>query len=256
VSQYFSYRKSNHIKSGIEIKKKFILELHDLTPNFTQEIEMMLDWVDYFGVTEPLFMWIPTWAGIDSLKENIEFGKKIGSLPGTIVLHGLSHTSPGGIWDRIWYASSTGAEFKKLDQKRARSWLLKGRSLLEKWSSRPVRWFCAPRWQQSSGTKKSLYELGFFGFFKKESIEIFGGGNIKLTSVSFDHGGRKIIKTVNRHLRKKKWEYLIASGCSFRLVLHPQDMKDKKIEKELYQIRDRIKLENWKAISLNDLFTR
>lgn len=231
----------------------FLLELHDMMPPLDREQEDQLLWAYRFGADEPLILCTPLHrpedqSPADDDPEN-RFYEKITSRKGEIVLHGLSHRSPPGYWDRLWYGEESGAEFKKLSEAEARQRLQLGRVRLEGRTGRTVRWFCAPRWQQSRGTVRALRELNFKGYFTQRGLHGFPRTFLPLPVISFDHGRRRWINRLNRHIERQRLARCLERGRPFRLALHPADMGRPAVVDLLWTIREMLASAGWQVLS-------
>lgn len=243
----------SYLKKFPNKEKKFILELHDVTPHLFNEFAAMLQFAHDLGASEPVIMWTPRWEGREKNGEDEEIAKKIGAAAGEVVLHGFTHDYTGSLWDRVWYGEHVGAEFKKLKREKAYDLLKQGKCLLEEWSGKPVNWFCAPRWQQGQGTVAALRDLGFKGYFKENRVVFLEGRVLPIPVVSFDHGSRGVITRVNHYLRQERVRKLLKSPRVFRLALHPRDMRRPGLVKEIKRLSDNLKSSGWTAIPLKEL---
>lgn len=237
------------LQDFVQNKKKFILELHDVTPRFSDEVTAMLRLADELGAGEPVILWTPHWPGREDKGPDRRFAEFIAARAGEIVLHGYTHHAAGSVWHKLLYGEPAASEFKNLKKEEAYRLLKKGKSQLEDWSGKAVDWFCAPRWHYGKGTVTALQELGFSGYFEKNRLVFLDGRVLPVPVLSFDNGTRKIIDSVNRRIRRKQVEQLFACPRLFRLALHPRDMNRPVIKKEIEEIRDRLQRDNWCAVT-------
>jgi len=237
------------LKDFVQNKKKFILELHDVTPRFSGEVAAMLQLADGLGAAEPVILWTPYWPGRGGKEHDRQFAHTIAARAGEIVLHGYTHHAAGSTWHKIVYGEAVGSEFKHLEKEEAYRLLKEGKSQLEEWSGKAVNWFCAPRWHYGKGTVTALQESGFTGYFEKNRLVFLDGRILPVPVLSFDNGTRRIIDRANRLLRRNRVEKLFACPRLFRLALHPRDMRRPHIKKEIEEIRDRLHNEGWFAVT-------
>jgi hypothetical protein len=87
----------------------------------------------------------------------------------------------------------------------------------------------------------ALKRLGFKGYLALRYVIVFDGPKITIPVLSFDHGKRKLVCTINRLLRQIQVKKYVRSGKPFRLVLHSRDINNKAVLKELNELKEKLK---------------
>jgi hypothetical protein len=232
-------------------KKTFLPELHDLTDSLDESVlGRMFDWA--CEMTPPLFpcLIIPLEGEGGNWDPILERMRRSGGVP---VLHGMSHRAPAGFWDRFWFGESFGAEFRSPSQPEARHRIERGRKVLEGLVGGPVSWFCAPRWRQNPATIEALRELQFKGLMTRRGFYLVEGGDfVPVPVLSYAHGQRAFVMRLNSFTRGLQTARILASGRPFRWALHPGDLENPSVRREIADLRKRLENEGWKPAGQRD----
>lgn len=234
--------------------KNYLIELHDIAPRYVPDFERIFAFMNDVGAGNPLILVSPLWGTAALRDESQVIGEAIERLNGEVVLHGLRHTAPGTLWDRVWYGERHGAEFSRLHEEQAFRLIEKGRAVLELWTKRPVEWFCAPRWKMGKGTIRALARMKFRGYLSKHKIvPMMGPPVIPMPVIYFDCGKRKSLRALNLIFVRRKFQHYLNRGKSFRLVIHPGDLNISGVKRTIDEMLGKLANRGWKPLSLSRL---
>jgi len=229
----------------------YITELHDIHPGMIKYFKKLTDAIPNTALDKALLMIVPNWDNQFPLDLHPEFVNCLRSLPCEKVIHGYTHCSGHDWWNKFWFGTGNHAEFSTLSGTDIMNRLKSARGLFEKCFGKPSSWFCAPRWQQSKKAHNALMEAGFQGYMLRDRY-VFSGKNISIPAIYFDNGNRCLVKAGAKVLRDHLIKATLAARKPFRLVLHPSDLNDDKLWRQVIEVIEFLEKNNWLPVSLQE----
>jgi len=220
------------------MNKKIVVSVHDITPRFQRECEIIFGKLAELGVSQRTLLITPNFADdypIDQDEKFIAMMNKEKESGAELALHGLIHQN---------------FEFYKKDYSQAKSALQTGIKLFENAFGFKPKGFVAPQWLQSRGSISALKELGFnyTGILRK--VIFFGNGKeIKTLPLNFDWGNSfldHIFVLINKSAASLKKTGLIG------FAVHPMDIPNGVFDKEMNLLAELID-KKWLPLSYENL---
>jgi predicted deacetylase len=231
----------------------FFPELHDASPANRDALARMLDCLDDRARAVAAVLVVPDWGGMAPIDADPEFAATVRALAGPRVLHGLTHTIGRTLWDHVWYGTSDEGEFARLGRAEAHARLRDAvRRYAQALGEQPT-WFCAPRWRASGGTLEALDALGIRGVMHRDRCTLPSGETVHVPALWFDDGRRPWTRAGASVLRARIRARLLAERRPFRLALHPRDVADVRVRREIASLLARLASDGWEPRSIDDL---
>lgn len=176
-------------------------------------------------------------------------------MSGEKVLHGWTHSLGPDFLNWLLYGHDNRSEFARLSRTEAAERLAPALAAFRRLGVKP-RWFCAPRWQQSSGTRAALKDAGFEAYMLVDRLEFFSGLSVPLPALNFDEGDRKLRNRAMHFLREGRIGRLLAGSGPLRVALHPADVRDPVAWDQVGRLFARLEREGWTPLSLDQAVGR
>lgn len=226
----------------------YVPEIHDIYPGMETELDAMLGVLPTAARAVAALLIVPDWQGRAPVAADGAFGHRLARLPGEKVLHGLTHSLGSDFLNWLLYGHDNRSEFARLSKPEAAERIACGVEALHHLGIAP-RWFCAPRWQQSTGARAALEQAGLAGYMLHDSLELFSGASVPLPALNFDEGDRKLRNRVMHFLREGTIRRLLAGNTPFRVALHPADVRDPVAWDQVMRLFSRLHAEGWTPLS-------
>ena len=200
--------------------KKVIISIHDVSPLFEKEIEIILEALKDF---EKSFLITPRWNENHSLPT--DFLKKLSAED--LVVHGLTHqTSKRDYMGNLLTMSGRSCkEFYGLNKAQTRTKIQTAKELFEDTYNRKPTGFIPPMWYHNSHSIEILKSLGFT-YTESETSFINLRNNVATFSipVCFDFGNNKLLSLVALY----GWKYILKHlrQSLIRFSIHPSDTRN------------------------------
>lgn len=228
----------------------YVPELHDVHPGSVETIARILEGLTGEDRAACAILVVPNWSHRGPCHEDGPFVEWLRRQPGEKVLHGYAHTAPQTAWNHYWYGTDNDAECSRLDLPAARALVQAGTVILEGATGRRPRWFCAPRWHQTSAVTQALSEAGFAGWMRRDHLRLADGRRLDLPAVWFDDGVRVWRRSAAGMVRRFHVGRLLDSGRPLRLALHPRDRQAPESWQEARDLLDTLRRRGWTPMSL------
>ena len=234
----------------------YVPEVHDIYPGMERELDAMLDVWPMAARDKLALLVVPDWQSRFPLDKSADFVSRVAALPGEKVLHGFTHSLGPEFWNWLLYGHDNRSEFGKLDTTEARARIKAGvKSVADSIGVKP-RWFCAPRWHQSTAATEALREAGFEGYMLRNSLQLFSGNSASLPALCFDEGERRLRSAIARHLREFTINQLFRAARPFRITLHPGDVNDAPAWRQVKRVMQRLTDDGWTPLGLDEAMSR
>ncbi len=235
------------------LRRVFVPEIHDLHPGMAPLLDRLIALVPPAARDRIAWLVVPNWQGRHPLDRDPGFAARLRALPGTVVLHGWTHSLGPELWNRLLYGHDDRSEFRALGQQEAQERLALGLGMVEAALGARPRWFCAPRWQQSAGAEAALRGLGFEAWMAKGHLVGTGGGAVAIPALNFDEGERAWRNRAGVILRRRAIRRHLATGRPFRFVLHPDDLGRPAVVAQIEEVARGLERGGWRALSADEL---
>lgn len=232
--------------------RRFLPEIHDLHPSMAGMLGDLVALFPAQAQDKIAFSIVPDWQGHESLADDPAFAARLRALPGTPVLHGLTHSLGPDFWNWLLYGHDNRSEFARLSADETQERLRRGLGIWAQALGQPPQWFCAPRWQQSRHLAPALAALGFRGCLTGGAIVCFDAASLPLPTLNFDEGARAIKIGLGMLARRASVPALLRSGQPFRFVLHPDDLTRPATLREIRALLARMQAEGWHPVSIDE----
>ncbi len=233
-------------------QRRYVPEIHDVCPPLASRLDALLEMLPDTARPAAALLVVPNWAGDYPLHAYPDLVDRLKAHPGEKVLHGFTHTLGPDWWNWLAYGTEQHAEFARLSEDDAAERIIKGVIIYERCLGTRPRWFCAPRWRQNAGTAAALARSGLYGYMLKERCVTLDGRSIPVPAFQFDEGRRRMRRAAARYLRARQARRLLAAGESFRLVLHPSDLDDRVVRREIADLIGRLHREGWTPLPFGE----
>jgi len=234
----------------------YLPELHDLAPPMADRLGQMVAEFPAAARAHLANLVVPDWQGRAALDADPGFAARLRALPGTPVLHGLTH-SLGPDWlNWLLYGHDNRSEFARLGAFETRDRLARGQAIATSALGEAPRWFCAPRWKGNPHLTGALRSLGFAGLMENDALHSFGHGRLPLPALNFDTGARALLIWPAQAGRALQIPRLLASRRPFRLVLHPDDLTRPAVLAQFRHLVTQLEVEGWQPLGLDAMVAR
>jgi len=217
--------------------KKIALSVHDVTPRYQQELEIIFAALDHLGATSRTELIVPDFQRqyrIDADPAFIAMIRAEKAKGVDVSLHGIHHDY---------------AEYFRFDYDQARVTLEEGLRLFRAAFGFDPPGFVAPQWLQSRGSLRTVREHGFEYTATLSGMFCRNGARYWTFPHNFDWGVVWVDKLIS--CRNKIIGRLRRSGV-IRFDIHPMDIPDGVFEEELRQLRYLLE-HGWQAVSCEQL---
>ena len=233
-------------------QRRYVPEIHDVCPPLASRLDALLEMLPDTARPAAALLVVPNWAGDHPLHAYPDLVGRLNPHPGEKVRRG-STRARGSEWCTwLAYGTEQHAEFARLSEDEAAERIIKGVIIYERCLGTRPRWFCAPRWRQSAGTAAALARAGLHGYMLQDRCVTLDGRSISLSALQFDEGRRRMRRTAARYLRARQARRLLAAGESFRLVLHPSDLDDRAVRREIADLIGWLHREGWTPLPFGE----
>ncbi|WP_022853512.1 DUF2334 domain-containing protein [Thermodesulfatator atlanticus] len=202
------------------MEKKIIIELHDVSPFYKNELLNILRMLYEHGIKKFSILLTPNFKGRYRLDKDNSFKDLIKCSKQEIILHGLYHEGKFSL--RHILATNREGEFADLSKEETRRRIVEGNKILKNCGI-DTHFFVAPAWINNKYLEKILTEQKFKGIGNRWSIKIFN--KKKIFSPIITLSNRNILS----FLSKKSAKTLIKLYKNFetiRFAIHMQDAND------------------------------
>lgn len=234
--------------------KVYLPEIHDLYPGMDDKLERMIGAFPESAQPHIVYSVVPDWMGAEPLTAAPDFARKLAGLPGTLALHGLTHTQGEDLLNWVLYGHENRSEFAGLSAEDTGLRLDAGLEIFAVAGLPRPTWFCAPRWTPSPSLNAALFDRGFDGVLARDGFDL-PNRQIPVPPLNFDEGERAWKIGPGRLLREGVINRMFAAERPFRLVLHPDDLKHPKTFAQFQRTVARLEAEGWAPTSLEELLT-
>lgn len=198
---------------------KVVVSIHDVSPYFNREIEIILKELE--GVKKSLLV-TPLWNESNALNKDF-----ISMIAGEeLVLHGLTHRTYKKDYTGKLLLMSTRSfkEFYQLSEKETRHKIVTAMELFQDSFHKSPAGFIPPMWYHNQYTIEVLKELGF-GYTEsgRAFINLQTGEKIKSIPMCFDFGRNHLLNYISVYGWKYFFKHL--KQPLLRLSIHPADVK-------------------------------
>ncbi|MEL7026487.1 MAG: DUF2334 domain-containing protein [Pseudomonadota bacterium] len=230
----------------------YLPEIHDLHPGMADRLDRLIG--AFPQRAQPLIAYsvVPNWMGTHPLDKAPDFVERLKNLPGSLALHGWTHSQGPDFLNWLLYGHENRSEFGGIDAAETAQRLDKGLAMFSAAGLARPTWFCAPRWTPSASLADALAERGFEGQLARTGLDV-GGTHLAVPPLNFDEGSRYWKIAPGRVLRNGQIKRLLGAKKPFRLVLHPDDLDHPKTFAQFEQTVARLEAEGWEPVGLSGL---
>jgi len=193
------------------------LSVHDASPKFQKELEIIFDKLNDVKIKNRTIAIVPNWGykwDIRKYPKFVQLMKQKEKEGWELVLHGYSHSHPNHIpWYDLFFQSKESWEFYKLSYEETKNLALKGLKIFEEVFGHRPKGFIAPNWRLSDEGYKAIKYLGFEYTSSIRYIKWFKTRWEKCLAVWQDPTRLKLSKLLSFCLTKEK----------VRRIIHPRD---------------------------------
>ena len=228
----------------------FLPEVHDLHPGMADRIDALRDLIPPESRHAISWLVVPNWQDKEPISHAPDLANRLRGLGGTQVLHGWTH-SRGRDWANfIMYGHDNRSEFRGITTAEATVRLDFAHAMFRTINGTAARWFCAPRWQQTLALGQLLRARGYHGWLDRQSVALATGDRLLIPALNFDDGERRLPQAFGHLRRRGAIRSLLATGQSFRLALHPDDLDRPAILRQISDLVSALHDSGWQARSL------
>ncbi|MGQ0765598.1 MAG: DUF2334 domain-containing protein [Gemmatimonadota bacterium] len=236
----------------------YIPELHDVSERPGCNPAPMLELLPRRAREVAALLVVPDWAGQHPLKSGSSLVRELSELPGEKVLHGFRHLRRASLTHRIFCGTEDEAEFARCREDDARYRLAMGIRLFRDALAEAPRWFCAPRWSESTETRYVLRELPLRGHMHRSGYTLRSASSgapvrISIDALWFDDGARWPPRLIGAARRVVRLIELLRERRPFRLVLHPRDVAYPATCRAITRLVERLSADGWEPRGLPPL---
>jgi len=151
--------------------RRFLVCIHDATPAYARETEVMLRDLAPLLARRLSFAVVPDWHGEWPLAAHRDYSRRVQEGSEQLLLHGCFHRRQRGWGPTTWLAERSD-EMKGLDRDETRRTLEQGQRVFTEVFGEPARAFLAPAWQLGHVRLDEVRSLGLeqvLGYFSLES---------------------------------------------------------------------------------------
>jgi peptidoglycan/xylan/chitin deacetylase (PgdA/CDA1 family) len=202
------------------ILRPFLVCIHDATPAFARETELMLrDLAPLVGRCFSMAV-VPDWRGAWPLAAHPGYCRMVAGAAGELLLHGYRHHRRHGAGPVTWLAERSD-EMRGLDIPQTRRTIESGQRIFADAFGAPARGFVPPAWQRGKVCRGSGRTFGLDYVVDFFSLEACTGERVPLATSSWDcgrwgwlghigHGLGRVLRAADRRVPV--------------LALHPRDV--------------------------------
>ena len=213
--------------------KKIAVSIHDVTPGFQRELELIFEELDKLGVKTRSELVVPDYQRKFHLEGHSEFTAMLRAHAGQgidVSLHGIYHDY---------------AEFYRFDYAAAKEALRSGGEIFTRALGFAPVGFVAPQWLQSRGSRQAVREAGFEYTATMTGVHYRDGKTVGAFPVIYDWG----LTSVDRLFTwgnglKCRWR----RGGVIRFSMHPMDVVNGLLGAELRHL-EYLLAHGWQATS-------
>lgn len=231
----------------------FLPEVHDVHPGMAPLLERLLGLLPGAAAERAALLVVPDWQGRHPLDAAPDFAARLRGLPGTLVLHGYTHSLGPDFLNWLLYGHDNRSEFARLPPGEGAARLAKGMAMLERALGRRPAWFCAPRWQQDHATAAALRAIGLKGWMLTRGLALADGRLVPIPALNFDEGDRAWRNRLATGLREGTIRRLLAQGRPFRLALHPDDLGRPAVVRQIERLSGALERDGWRPMTLDEI---
>ena len=224
--------------------KKLIISVHDVSPFYIKELVIIFKKLK--GIKKEIFI-VPNWNNKHDISDNklfIDMVKKEIKNKALIGLHGYSHSGRVSFWEKLLFSKKDLGqnEFSGITKNKAIEKIKKGRNSLYNTFKVYPKKFVAPRW---------IFNRKYFDILKRCGFSYSGSlwniillnKNKKIWSFicNFDFGSNKFLNLILRYLSWGLIHFKMLFGGLIRIAVHPNDIKNKSFDYELFIIKKLLK---------------
>lgn len=231
--------------------RHYLPEIHDLHPSMADRLDELIGVFPAEARDKIAFSVVPNWMGTCRLDAHGDFVRRLSELPGSMVLHGWTHTRGPDLLNWLVYGLDNRSEFPGLSADDTESRLDRGLATFAAAGLDPPRWFCAPRWQPNAHLGPALRRAGFLGVLARWRIERFDAAPVRIAPLNFDEGARAPIVAAARLARRRTIADLLSADRSFRFVLHPGDLDHAATMAQIRALARTLAERGWAPLSLS-----
>jgi uncharacterized protein len=231
---------------------RYAVEIHDLSPATGGRLDALLALLPPRARDVAALLVVPNWGGHLPITAHPAFVADLAGRPGEKVLHGLTHSRGPSRWNALWYGTEDESEFGRLTRADAASRLDEAIALFATAFGERPRWFCAPRWRESAGAANAV-AAAFPARLRRRDLRIGETRRVAAESLWFDDGARRAARTIGAWLRAPRRRALLGGRQPFRLVLHPRDLEQAAVRREIETVGAMLEAQGWTPVSLGAL---
>jgi len=234
----------------------YLPEIHDLAPPMVDRLDRLIAAFPAAARAHAAHLLVPDWQGTASLDSVPAFAARLRALPGTPVLHGLTHSLGPDFLNWLLYGHDNRSEFARLTGVQTRERLMRAKAIAARALGAVPRWFCAPRWQGNPHLDAALQAQGFDGVMELGALHSFAHGRLSLPTISFDTGARAVMIWPAQAARAVQIRHILHHRHPFRLVLHPDDLDRPAVFAQFRRLCARLDAEGWEPLPLETMVER
>jgi len=200
--------------------KKVVISIHDVSPCFQKEIEIILDELKDIKKS---FLVTPLWNGDHSCSADFPMMLTDEDL----VVHGLTHMASKNdyLGNLLLMSKASFKEFYGLDETETRIKIETAKKLFEDMYHRKPTGFIPPMWYHNNYSITALKDLGFtYTESQVAFMNLRDDVNTFSIPVCFDFGNNKLLSLVSVYGWKYIFKYLRQSFIRFSI--HPSDIRN------------------------------
>ena len=167
--------------------RPFIVCIHDATPTYTRETQLMIRDLAPLVGRRLSFGVVPDWHGEWPLASHPDYCELVRESSEELLLHGYFHRRQRG-WGPTTWLTEGSDEMNGLGPEETRRTLERGQNVFTDVFGEPARGFLAPAWQRGHVDLGNVNTVGLehiLGFF---SLESNAGRNVPLATSAWDCG--------------------------------------------------------------------
>ncbi len=199
-----------------------LIELHDVTPYYYEEVSYALDLLSLCGVGKFSLLIVPNFRDEAPLYKYPQFVKAMLATNQEIVLHGFNHRG-GSLKDILW--TYREGEFSDLCLYGTYTKLYKAKEMLETFGIK-TEVFVPPAWIGNPFLEDVIYSLGFSAIAYRGHIKNLNT-DMSYTSPVISFSNRPILDNFSKALVPLLFK-LFKRYRLLRLAIHTRDLRDRK----------------------------
>lgn len=232
--------------------RRYLAEIHDVRPGMRPELDELVTMLPADARDRVAYSVVPNWQDQGAIGAEDPCAAELRARPGTMVLHGWTHSLGPDLVNWLLYGHDNRSEFRRLSEDEAARRLALGREALSAALGQAPEWFCAPRWQLGPQAGAALRKAGFRGHLGRRAITDFARGRLTWPALNFDEGERAWRTALANRLREPALRRLLRRGRPFRIVLHPNDALEPATRAQIAGFTAALVREGWRAVGLDE----